>query len=238
MTVKITARQLVDFGRPSSDLAMVLAPALTEQCNRHGITTNRRLRHFMAQIAHECAGFRSMTESLNYSREGLMATFSRQRISAADCLKFGRDDKAKRPANQNAIANILYGGAFGAKNLGNTQPGDGWRYRGRSPIMATGRANYAMLQTQTGLPLLNNPDLAADPKIGALLAAKWWESKGLNQIADEDAGERVYATIRENTLNNELDDMEQARRRINGGTNGLKDTQDWLLKAAIQWPGK
>lgn len=235
MTITINAQQLVRSTPINADLAMSLAPALQASCRKHSINTNRRIRHFMAQMAHECAGFRSMTESLNYSPEGLMATFNRDRISAADCHKFGR--APGRPANQNAIANIIYGGAWGAKNLGNTQPGDGWRYRGRGLIMLTGRKNYADMERITGLPLVANPDMAADPIHAAEIAACWWAYKGLNAIADVDSGEKVYATMREALLKNELDDMTAIRQRINGGRNGLKDTQDWLLKFGPVWPG-
>lgn len=245
MTVKITAQQLKSFSPNTPDmLAMSLAPALQIECNAHGITTNRRLRHFLAQIAHESAGFRAMAENLNYTPDGLMATFGPKRISAADCHAFGRLESVVggkkvvvRVANQNAIANIVYGGEWGRKNLGNTQPGDGWRYRGRTPIQLTGRANYDLMQKQTGLPLVTNPDMAAEAKYAALIAVAWWESKGLNAIADTDAGEKVYRTIKDAVMNNELDDMRQARQRINGGTNGLKDAQDWLLRAAPIWPG-
>lgn len=233
MTVKITALQLVNFARVPSDLGMVLAPALQQYCNTFGITDHRRLRHFMATIAHECAGFKSMSEGLNYSVDGLMKTFSRARISAADCARFGR--APGRPAHQNAIANIVYGGPWGAKNLGNTEPGDGWRFRGRGLMMLTGRANYALMQRLTGLPLLANPDMAADPRHAALIACAWWKSKGLNEIADKDAGEGVAADIQKQILTYELDDMRGIRLRVNGGLLGLADVQNWLLRAGTVW---
>lgn len=76
----------------------------------------------------ESGGFRTVTESLNYSSDALKNMFGRHRISLADADKFGRN--ADHEAHQNALANILYGGEWGAKNLGNTQQGDGWRFRG------------------------------------------------------------------------------------------------------------
>ena len=112
---------------------------LEEVMQRYDIDTPLRKAHFLAQIDHESKGLTSLTESLNYSVEGLLSTFSRKRISEADALKYGRT-KTQR-ANQKAIANIIYGGEWGRLNLGNTEPGDGWKYRGRGALMCTGRAN-------------------------------------------------------------------------------------------------
>lgn len=235
MTVKITALQLRQFsGSMPETLAMKLAPALQAECNKGTITTNRRLRHFMAQIAHESAGMVSLVESLNYKTEALIKLFGRHRISLVDAHKFGRGPG--RVAHQNALANILYGGPFGRENLGNTEPGDGWRYRGRSPIMATGRVNYELLQKVTGLPLVTNPDMAGDPQYGALIAVAWWDSKKLSPIADKDVGEKVYAKAKDGALANEMDDVTALRLKINGGKNGLDDTKEWLVKAAQVWP--
>lgn len=233
MSVKVTAAMLRTFG-VSADTAMQTAPYLQQYCNQYGISTNRRFRHFIATLAHESAMFKAMVESLNYSEEALLKTFSRSRISPADAKTFGRN-KA-HPANQNALANILYGGEFGRKNLGNTQPGDGWRYRGRGFIMLTGRANYAAMAALTGLDLVNKPELAAEFRNAALIAVMWWCSKGLNQVVDPDFGERPYATIEEQIKYNEADDIRQARRIVNGGHIGLQDVEALTLRAARVWP--
>ncbi len=93
-----------------------------------------------------------------------------------------------------------------ARRLGNTQPGDGKRYRGRSPIQLTGRANYQRYGGLLGVDLVNNPDLAATPQISFQVAATFWRTNGLNELADV----RDFITI---------------TRRINGGLNGLQDRQ-------------
>ena len=95
---------------------------------RYEINTPLRQAHFLAQIGHESNGLKSVTESLNYSVDGLLKTFSRSRISEADAKKYGRT--ATQPANQEMIANTVYGGEWGLKNLGNSQPGDGFKFRG------------------------------------------------------------------------------------------------------------
>lgn len=110
----------------------------------------------------------------------------------------------------------------GRADLGNVQPGDGFRYRGRGLIQTTGRANYAA--TRDGLRKVapGAPDFEAEPEAlelprwAAMSAAWFWSSRGLNALAD--AG-----------------DMLKITRRINGGTNGLADRlQLWAgAKAAL-----
>ena len=92
----------------------------------------------------------------------------------------------------------------GRKDLGNTQPGDGVRYKGRGFIQLTGRANFRSAGSDLGLDLENNPDLAEQPDIAARLAVWFWNKKNLNAKAD--AGDFVGIT-----------------RAINGGTRGLQD---------------
>jgi putative chitinase len=99
-------------------------------------------------------------ENLNYSVKGLLATFSRSRISRADAEAIGR--KEGRPANQRAIGNIIYGGAWGRENLGNTEPNDGFTYRGRGFEHVTGRRNYQRTGAALGIDLLANPDALLD----------------------------------------------------------------------------
>jgi len=68
--------------------------------------------------------------------------------------------------------------------LGNRGPKDGYRYRGRSPIMLTGRSNYATYGQKLGVDLVGRPDLAATPGIGWKIAARFWLDKGLNGVAE------------------------------------------------------
>ncbi len=93
-----------------------------------------------------------------------------------------------------------------AARLGNTQPGDGKRFKGRGPIQITGRFNYAKYGALLGVDLVAQPELAASPEFGFATAGLYWQSNGLNALAD--AGEFTKIT-----------------RRINGGTNGLADRQ-------------
>ena len=94
---------------------------------------------FMANCDHESGGFETFVENLNYSSSALLALFSRKRISAEACTLYGRT--ATHKANQETIANIIYGGEWGRINLGNLVYGDGWKHRGAGAIQLTGKSN-------------------------------------------------------------------------------------------------
>ena len=95
-----------------------------------------------------------------------------------------------------------------ATRLGNTQPGDGFRYRGRGPIQITGRANYEKYGDLLGVDLIGNPDLAATPQYAFSTAGLFWKLNGLNELAD-------------------VQDFTAITKRINGGLNGLADRQKY-----------
>lgn len=96
-------------------------------------------------------------------------------------------------------------------DLGNNQPGDGKRYKGRGIFQLTGRANYISYGDKLGFDLMNNPSLASTPEVSVLVALEFWKSKNLNEAADRD--DIVFIT-----------------KRINGGTNGLDDRKLCLAK--------
>ena len=99
-----------------------------------------------------------------------------------------------------------------AKRLGNTEAGDGRRFKGRGPIQITGRFNYTKFGTLLGIDLAAAPELAATPEIAFATAGLFWRSNGLNELADADQ----FVTI---------------TRRINGGTNGLAERQRFYERA-------
>jgi putative chitinase len=178
----ITQMQFLQIIPAAGSLTGVFVPALNAAMARFHINTPARVSAFLAQTGHESAYFTRLVESLNYSVEALISTFTRERISEADARAYGRTPIRK--ANQVAIANCIYGGAWGAKKLGNTQPGDGWRYRGRSLIQITGRANYAACGKALGLDLLNYPEQLEEPEKAAMAAAWYWSLQKLNTLAD------------------------------------------------------
>ena len=102
-----------------------------------------------------------------------------------------------------------------ATTLGNTDTGDGFRFKGRGPIQITGRANYRRFGDLLGLDLVADPPRAAQPEVAFRVAGLFWSKKGLNELADKVTPE----AFREIT------------RRINGGFNGLEDRQRFYEKA-------
>jgi predicted chitinase len=110
---------------------------------------------------------------------------------------------------------IASGAAYeGRLDLGNTQPGDGVRFKGRGPIQLTGRSNYRAAGQALGIDLENNPTRAADPDVGFRTAAWFWNSRNLNSYAD--AGNFDAITY-----------------RVNGGFNG-KASRDTYYARALQ----
>ena len=108
---------------------------------------------------------------------------------------------------------IASGAAYeGRKDLGNTQPGDGVRYKGRGPIQCTGRANYRTYGRKIGINLERYPELAANPSIGLHIACVYWADRKLNELADKD-------------------DVAGITRKVNGGVNGLEDRKAKLALA-------
>ncbi len=108
---------------------------------------------------------------------------------------------------------IASGAAYeGRRDLGNTQPGDGVRFKGRGPIQLTGRSNYRAAGRALGIDLEHNPKRAADVDVGFRTAAWFWNSRGLNKYAD--AG-----------------NFREVTRRINGGYNGLSSREAYYRRA-------
>lgn len=138
----------------------------------YAIDSPLRQAHFLAQFGHETGGFQKLVENLNYSAEGLIATWP---------TRFTVDRAAETARKPEQIANHVYGG-----RLGNVKPGDGWRYRGRGGFQLTGRENYAKAGKELGLPLEAEPELLELPKVAALTAAWFWSDRGLNMLADAD----------------------------------------------------
>lgn len=109
---------------------------------------------------------------------------------------------------------IASGEAYeGRSDLGNTEPGDGKRFKGRGLIQLTGRANYREAGEALGLPLEDKPEtVVSDPYVNVLVAGWFWHTRGLNALADKE-------------------DFVAITKRINGGTNGLADRQAYWGRA-------
>ncbi len=191
----MTPSKLAAAANISAELADKWAGPLTAAMDKFAINTPQRQAQFIAQIAHESGGFKQLTENLNYSAQGLASTWP-GRFSTGT----GPNELAREIArNPEKIANAAYG-----LRMGNNAQGDGWRYRGRGLIQLTGKANYQAAASAIGAPLVEQPDLVAEPAMAAMTAAWFWSKNGLNALADSG-------------------DTRAVTKRINGGTTGLDD---------------
>ena len=177
---------------------------------KYEINTTNRLAGFMAQCAHESLDFTRLEENLNYSEKALNGVFGRY---------FG---KGKRNAKEYArkpekIANSVYQDEFRSKRgaMGNTNAGDGWRFRGRGIKQLTGRNNYTAFGKSVGMSAEEAADYVATER-GALESACWfWATNKLDKWADNG-------------------DIKGLTKKINGGTIGLEDrTRRWEEALAI-----
>src|SRR5210317_1201396 len=174
--------------------------ALCEMLPKYGITTERRVAHFLSQCAHESGGFKRLEENLNYSAKSLRAVFGRY---FGDAPKADADEYARNPE---MIANRVYNDAYRKYKMGNTEEGDGWRFRGRGLKQLTGRENYTNFGKSVGMTAEEAAEYVATPA-GAIESACWfWDTKKLNNIAD-------------------TDDVVKMTKIINGGNIGLEDRQ-------------
>jgi putative chitinase len=176
---------------------------------RHKIETPLRMAHFLAQALHETGNFTILRENMNYSAPRLIQIFGVNRHSAAVTAV----DAAELAGHPEAIAERVYGlgNPRKALELGNTQPGDGYLYRGNGLLQTTGRGNHRRMGQACGLDLETDPDLAISPEHALKPALQEWTESNLNAFADRN-------DIRTITL------------RINGGLTGLADRESKFEK--------
>ena len=168
-----------------------------------GMNTPTRLSHFIGQCAHESGNFKFISENLNYSSKGLIATFPKYFKQPGLAEAYSR--------NPERIASRVY-----ANRMGNGAEGtaDGWKFRGRGYIQLTGKSNYSSFDAFVNENILLDPDLIA--KKYPLLSAGWFFHKNkLNTISDKGMNEQVILEL---------------TKRINGGTNGLQDRIKYTTK--------
>jgi putative chitinase len=147
---------------------------------KYQINTARRVAHFISQCAHESNNFRSLEENLNYSESALLSVFGRY---FGDPPKRNAAEYARKPEK---IANYVYMDQYRLSKMGNTQPGDGWLFRGRGLKQLTGRDNYTQFGKSVGLTAEQAAEYVAT-KRGAVESACWyWHTHNLNVLADAD----------------------------------------------------
>jgi len=194
----ITAQQLLQILPNAGQVAGVFVPVLNTAMSRYQIVGTKRIGAFIAQVGHESGHLTLLVENLNYSADALRKTWpSRFNAELASTA-------ARKPEQ---IANIAYG-----NRMGNTEQGDGWKYRGRGLIQITGKNNYRDCGEALGLDLINHPELLEKPQHACMSAAWFWASRGLNTLADAGSFSKITS-------------------RINGGQNGAAGRQALYAKA-------
>ena len=161
-------------------VAGVFVDAVNAALAKYAINTPARAAAFLAQTGHESAQFTRLVENLNYSAQGLAIQWKSRFAIDPNATPPQPNTLALQVARQpQAIANAAYG-----DRMGNTLPGDGWRYRGRGLIQLTGKDNYRLCGQAIGLPLIDEPDLLLEPGPAAMAAAWYWDTNKLNALAD------------------------------------------------------
>lgn len=199
-------KEILSTLMPKTDIGILdtYLPVLRVVLPTYGINTPLRMAHFIAQIMHESGDFRSTVENLNYSSTALRAVFGKY---------FNTEEMASEYHRQpEKIANVVYANRMGN---GDTESGDGWRYRGRGLIQLTGKNNCKACGDALGVNLVDYPELLSDDPMVATYSACWyWSERKLNKHADND-------------------DLDSITKRINGGMNGIEHRKKCLSMAKL-----
>lgn len=179
----------------------IFAQPLRNSCAARGLTELQDQCRALAQFSVESRGFTKVEEDLTYHAQGLVNVLANSPLRAVT-LAQAVDIVARGPS---AIAEALYGGAWGAQHLGNIRPGDGYAFIGRGLVEITGRWNYvnASMKMYGDGRFLTNPSLLTVANYAADSAVWFWMSKQLNGVSD------VVAIT----------------KAINGGVNALAERQ-------------
>ena len=202
----LTRELMLQLFPKSTAFVDIYLPFVQRVTLKKAINTPRRLAAFLAQVGHESAGFTALLENLNYSADGLAATWGSrfaQKDSAGNYImkmdggrlrRVPNSDAQKLHRKPEAIANRVYSSRLGN---GDESTGEGWLYRGRGLIQITGKTNYQLCSL--GLfgdeRLLTTPQLLQEWQWAVESAAWYWDSRNVNALVDADDFERVTKAI-------------------------------------------
>lgn len=191
--MQITINQLKTM-LPTINDAETWLVIINEFLSKYEIDTPERIAMFFAQTGHESNDFNNLHENLNYSWQRLREVFPRYFKTDAFAKQYHR-----KPVE---IANRVYDDALRTNKIGNTQPGDGYRFCGKGIIQLTGRWNYEKFGKSVGMTAESASDYLLT-KRGAFESACWfWKVNGINR---------------------HVGDVRAASKAINGGNIGLQD---------------
>jgi putative chitinase len=157
---------------------------------------------------------RAVPTSINRYYDALVTSMKRYDITTPLRIAHFIAQIGHESASFRYTEELADGSAYeGRRDLGNTEAGDGRRYKGRGLIQLTGRANYAAYSADTGIDYLASPQkVASDPFVATDVSCWFWARNKLNSLADRD-------------------DIKAVTKRVNGGYNGLDDRLDYLGRA-------
>jgi predicted chitinase len=165
---------------PTGGVAGAIAAAMSEA----GITNKYAQVALLANIKKE-SNFQPKSENLSYggtSNDRIRKIFTKRAAKYSDAeLDVIKKDPYK-------MGELMYGKDTKiGQSMGNTEEGDGFKYRGRGFIQLTGKNNYAFYGKKVGADLVSNPDLANDPTVAAKIASAYVMTalKGKQDFADQ-----------------------------------------------------
>lgn len=175
------------------------APIFADQIDKATFSKGAdEIDDFLGQVLHESAMLSRLEENLNYSADRLCVVWPSRFPSPDDAAPFAR--------NPQALANKVYGGRLGNKDLN-----DGWQYRGSGLIQCTGKDNFRAVGEAIGIDLVSNPDLLRrDPATALKASIAWWEG---------------------NVPDSVMGDIKRVTKRVNGGTIGIEHRAQLTDKA-------
>lgn len=155
----------------------------------------------------------------------LIATMERYEINTLQRAAMFLAQLAHESDSFKAVEEYASGKAYeGRKDLGNVFPGDGVKYKGKSLIQLTGRANYKIVSKAFGIDFVAYPEKLKEPYWAAMIGGWFWDSKKLNTYAD------LPSTWRSKRKE---DAFTTVSRLINGGLNGLADRKAKYARAIV-----
>lgn len=187
---------------------------------RSGITDPKELGNFMGQVQHESQNFSRLEENLNYSGDRLYEVFpDRNGLTAKKAEEIA--GIADRTDRHKAVADQIYGGTWGKENLGNSEKGDGYAFRGRGYIQLTGRSNYDRHSKSTGLDLVRHPELAAQQGNAERLASSYWQSNVHPSVAARTDPKEAGSIINTGEAGNTPKGLAERRADATAWTNAI-----------------
>lgn len=217
------------FPSATDDRLKEIADAINKYGRDFGIDNKEKLQHFLAQAGHESDNFKTFSEYTNYQVKRLHLTFKKHfnpySTPTKDKNKQNPKDYEVSEGSKYAKAEKLYNFVYNDKNrgkgykLGNTETGDGYKFRGRGIFQLTGRANYKKFNDfyrnkyDKNKNMIDNPELIATDKTIAVISALWFYNNKIN------------ITIDSKTT------VESVTKKVNGGSNGIKDRKSKFTKA-------